>query len=359
VALRILALDEARAEWDRTFESLPDRRRDVYFSSAYALVWERNGDGRAMGAIWEEPGARILYPFLLRDLARLEGGFADGLFDISTAYGYGGPAVDAPSADRGTVARFRAAFDSWCRENRVVSEFIRFHPLLENHRVFEPHLEVIPVGETVWCRVDLADDELVAAMESGHRRNLRKARNAGIEARVAAGPEAYDAFRELYSATMSRRNAASSYFFGRSYFESFRDLLGDRQALLGVWLGDEMIAGGLLMRYGAFSHYHLGGSSAAHLGLRPNNLFFYQSMLWARESGAEVLHLGGGYRRDDDLLRFKRGLGTGRATFAVGRAVHLRDAYDRLCAARAARVGSVSPGYFPVYRAPAASEGGT
>jgi hypothetical protein len=309
-----------------------------------------------MGAIWNEPRGRVLYLFLLRDLATAPdlNAEAKGLHDITTAYGYGGPLVDASSGDPGPVSRFRAAFDAWCAEHGVVSEFVRFHPLIETHLGLESHLDVVPLGETVWCRVGQAEGNLVETMDGGHRRNLRKAQKAGLVARVETGDEAYDRFRELYTATMERRGAVSGYFFDASYFRSFRDLLGDRQALLGVWHGDQMIAGGLLMRSERFAHYHLGGSSAAHLHLRPNNLFFYEAMEWARRQGVNALHLGGGYRPDDELLRFKRGLGRERATFAIGRKIHLRDHYDRLAALHSERMGAVSPSFFPAYRAPAA-----
>lgn len=355
VALRIVVLDEEREIWDRALARMPASLRDVYFESAYALVWQFHGDGRAMGAIWEEPQGSVLYPFLLRDLSALPGfgAAAAGLFDITTAYGYGGPLVEIRSSDPAPIQRFRGAFDAWCAGRGIVSEFIRFHPLLDTHHGLEHLLDVVPLGETVWCRVDEAAGDLAAAMDSGHRRNLRKAEKAGLVARVESDDDAYDRFRRLYTATMERRSAVENYFFDEAYFRSFRDLLGDRQALIGVHLGDEMVAGGLLMRSERFAHYHLGGSSAAHLSLRPNNLFFLAAMEWARSRGASALHLGGGYRPDDELLRFKRGLGNGRASFAIGRKIHLHDDYERLASVHRDRVGAVATGFFPAYRAPA------
>lgn len=354
MSLHIETLDGDSGAWDRALAAMPARVRDIYFESAYALVWQRHGDGRAMGAIWEEPGARILYPFLMRDLADLPFAGGAGFHDITTPYGYGGPIADVESGDAGPMARFRSDFTAWCRANRVVSEFVRFHPMLDTQRGLADHLDVLPLGETVWCRVDEGAGDLVAAMDASHRRNLRKAQGAGLVAAVETTAEAYDRFSELYTATMDRRGAAEGYFFDDVYFRDFRELLGDRQALIGVRLGDEMIAGGLLMRSEHFAHYHLGGSSAAHLHLRPNNLFFLEAMSWARREGASALHVGGGYRPDDELLRFKRGLGSGRATFAIGRAVHLADEYDRLTTLHIARSGSISSGFFPAYRAPAA-----
>lgn len=360
MTLDIVALNDERAVWDHALARFPARLRDVYFESGYALVWQGHGDGRAMGAIWEEDGGRVLYVFLLRDLATLSdvGAEAVGLRDITTPYGYGGPLVDAADVPA-VLARFREAFDAWCRREAIVSEFVRFHPLLDTHAHLAPHLEVVPLGETVWCRVDVDAGDLLAGMESGHRRNLRKAQREGLVAAVETDERAYDEFRELYTSTMARRGAVEGYFFDESYFRSFRELLGDRQALIAVRAAGAMIAGGLLMRSERFAHYHLGGSSAAHLHLRPNNLFFFEAMQWARRCGAGALHLGGGYRPDDELLRFKRGLGSGRGTFAIGRKIHGSGDYDRLAVLHRERTGAVAPGFFPAYRAPASTSGGS
>ena len=53
MSLRVLALDQSGAEWDAALGQLPPRLRDVYFTSAYHLLWQRNGDGRAWGAVFE------------------------------------------------------------------------------------------------------------------------------------------------------------------------------------------------------------------------------------------------------------------------------------------------------------------
>lgn len=357
---RVIAFDEERGPWDDALAAIRPELRDVYFESGYALVWQRRGDGRAYGAVGREPGATILYPFLVRDLAKLPGlgEAASGLVDIATPYGYGGVLADIPSGDSGAVARFRTAFAAWCAGRGVVSEFIRFHPLLRTHETLAPLVEVSEVSETVICPVGAEPEALIAAMDSAHRRGLRKALRSGLTAREDRDPPAYDRFRALYTETMRRREAQASYFFDEAYFRSFRDLLGEKQALIGVYLGEEMIAGGLMMRSDRWAHYHLGGSSAEHLELRPNNLFFYEAMLWARRHGAEALHLGGGYRGDDDLLRFKRGFADGRGTFAVGRAIHRPPEYERLTALHRDRVGAIEEGFFPAYRAPARAADG-
>jgi len=370
MTLRVFPLATEGAEWDRRLAELPRERRDVYFSAGYHLLWERNGDGEAFGAAYAEAGGTVMYPFLLRPLAMAPGspgmGEAAGQWDISSAYGYGGPLVHAPGAEAATLAGFRRELAAWCRDNHVVSEFVRFHPLLQTERGMEqpvdgaPPLDVIPANATVWCRLS-SPEEHVAAMSSSARRNLRKALRSGLVAVTEQDDDAYDRFQELYVSTMRRRGAAALYLFPKRYFADCRELLGDSQALLTVrrppspdGTSGALVAGGLFLLGPTTLHYHLGGSDPAALADRPNNLLFAAAMDWGAARGLTALHLGGGFRAggDDELLRFKAGFSDLRARFHMGRCVHDEAAYAAAVARRAAAGGGDPGGFFPAYRAP-------
>ena len=356
MTLRVLALDESGVEWDQALAQLSSRQRDVYFTSAYHLLWQRNGDGRACGAIFETADGRVLYPFLRRPLSDLPwlGDQFAGLDDIVSAYGYGGPLVDAPAGRRAQVlAAFRSGFAAWCAADGVVSEFVRCHPLLRTEEGLADTMDMVTANETVVCRLGTPDEHL-AAMNSATRRNVRKAQRAGLQFAVEGSDEAYAAFLDLYLQTMRRRDAAAFYLFDERHLADFRELLGDRQALLMVRHSGRPVAAALFMLSDCFAHYHLGGSDAEAQALRPNNLLFFGAMNWAAGLGRTELHLGGGYRAGgkDELLRFKAGFSPLRARFHYGRAVHLREPYGLAHARRAAAGPGAESGFFPAYRAP-------
>lgn len=357
MGFEIVRFDEEGERWDAALARLPKRMHDVYFTSTYNLLWQRNGDGRAMGCIFTRGETLILYPFLLRDLSSLPylGEEFSGYHDISTAYGYGGPLIYTRGGDEDAVETFRRAFDHWCTHKNVVSEFVRFHPLLDTQMGMDQYMECVSANTTVWCQIDRSQGERLAALKATTRRNVRKAVANGLTFKVERTARAYERFAELYRQTMARRGALPYYFFSDDYFRSFRELLGDAQALLSVSKGEEMIAGGLFMLSPDFVHYHLGGSDPEYLGLRPNNLLFFEAMQWGSSLGATALHLGGGYRPDDELFRFKAGFSPLRARFYIGRAIHDEEAYARARQARDAQAEGASavPGtFFPAYREP-------
>jgi len=384
VELQVLDLSCEAAAWDGRLAGLSADLRDVYFGAGYHLIWQRNGDGAAYGAVFESSEGAVFYPFLARRLADVPalGDEWAGFLDITSAYGYGGPLVSTPdgrAADTDSrvrlLAGFRAAFSAWCRERQVVSEFVRFHPLLENEVGFLPRrtccgaaaatrqdapMEVVPANVTVWARLSTPEEHR-RALSSSARRNLRKAERAGLTFQVETGDEAWTEFQRLYSATMRRRSAGDYYLFSPRYFDECRELLGGGAALLGVRRPSdpdagtgELVAAALFLRSERWIHYHLGGSDSGALAERPNNLLFVGAMDWGASLGVAGMHLGGGVHDggDDELLRFKAGFSPLRARFHLGRCIHLPDAYDAAVQRWHQRGGADPGGYFPAYRAP-------
>lgn len=356
MSLKILPLEECAEQWDGLLGALPARLRDVYFSAGYHLLWQRNGDGTAYGAVFDQRAARVLYPFLRRPLVAvpwLGDAFVD-LSDISSCYGYGGPLVMAPPAARPEVlASFREAFSTWCGREGIVSEFIRFHPLLHNEGGFEGLLDLWPANETVVCRLSRDPEDHLSAMSSAARRNLRRAQKAGLTFSREDSDGAYDEFSTLYRQTMERRAASRFYLFEERYFGDLRRLLGRAQELLVIRHEGRMAAAALFLRSECFAHYHLGASDHSLLPLRPNNLLFFEALNRAGAAGLEELHLGGGYRAagQDELLRFKSGFSPLRSRLVLGRVVHLEGDYRRAVARR--QQTAPAPGaFFPAYRAP-------
>ncbi|GEM_PF-441091 len=442
---RVLDLERERSEWDARIADLPLDLQDVYFTAGYHLLWQRHGDGRACGAVLETDTGTVLYPFLLRPLEPVLGPQWADRCDLSSAYGYGGPLVHSthrkaaettaptttlPPAERSEdlavshaaaadpdrrrlLAELRRRFAGWCAERGVVSEFIRFHPLLQTERDMPPGpldaggdcspkdeaagggrsamgsstvepepdgempparvggagtgaggVEVVPANETVWCRLSTPEEHR-SSLSSSTRRNLRKAERAGLTCTAEDDDSAWAAFMDLYTDTMKRRSASDYYLFPRRYFDDCRELLGDRAALLCVRrpaqsVGDRrtgagaIVAAALFLRSPQAVHYHLGGSDAAALAERPNNLLFVTAMDRGAALGATRMHLGGGFRSggDDELFRFKAGFSPLRSRLYVGRCVHDQEAYARALQAWRERGGGDPGGYFPAYRAP-------
>ena len=82
------------------------------------------------------------------------------------------------------------------------------------------------------------------------------------------------------------------------------------------------------------------------------NAVNYHTILWAQDLGRKRLILGGGYRPNDGIFRFKASFSTLRTGFSVYRQIHMPDQYKALCGRWAAYHGSAleQGRYFPLYR---------
>jgi serine/alanine adding enzyme len=267
---------------------------------------------------------------------------ADGVQDVTTPYGYGGP------AGPGDVGRFYASYEAWCAANRVVTTFIRFHPLLENHLLAPASLRRERLADTATWPL-AGDDDLRTSMHEMHRRGVGKARRAGVRTTVERRPARLDDFAALYEAAMRRRDASEFYFFPPAYWDALAGPLADRLVRLDARLEGELVASQLLLASRPWLHYHLGAATDAGFAVGASKLLFLEAARWGRDHGFVELHLGSGLGgREDSLWDFKQRFSPapGRE-FWIGKLVHDADAYRELAG------GAVPDGFFPAYRAPA------
>ncbi len=345
--IRMIRISEA-AEWDRIVCSFRDH--DVYSLSGYTKAFQLHGDGVPVLFYYENGGMRAYNVLMLRDIAddphfagKLEAG---AWYDISTPYGYGGWMVEG----EGDLATLDAAYTALCSEQKIVSEFVRFHPVWNNAAAMESVYDVLWLGPTV--AMDLDNPELIwSNITSKNRNMIRKAEKNGIEITVSSAAEDYAAFRTLYDATMQKDAADAYYYFQDDFYESVRNDLKDHALIFTARLNGQPIAASIMLFANGRLNYHLSGSDIAFRNLAPANMLLHRAALWGCEHGCKTFHLGGGLgSREDDLFRFKRAFYRGEPKqFAIGRKVFLQDAYDAL---NAMRDDAPTGGFFPSYRRP-------
>jgi hypothetical protein len=321
---------------------------DVYYEYDYVAIDCKSEDTPEL-FIYAHDGGAMIYPYVCRRIA------GTPYSDTVTAYGYGGP-VFVGSWQIEQVAEARSSFVASCRSRSIITETVRFHPLLDNvslGRSWVEQCRAVQPTTAVDLRRPLA--QVLAAIDKRSQRNIRKAEREAVTVRKA-GLEELPTFLSMYRETMDKRHAEDRYYFRPDYFNSL--FLSDRidaEFLLAEW-EDEVIAGCLVLYGSRFAHYHLGASSVAHLSHRPNHMLFQQMIIEASRRGKEFLHLGGGATADpnDSLLVFKKTFtASHEAMFYLGQSVLDSRAYGTVCRGFLSRYsGAEESGWFPLYRTP-------
>ncbi|MFN2471671.1 MAG: GNAT family N-acetyltransferase [Gaiellaceae bacterium] len=317
------------SEWDGVLEEL--EVADAYYRRAYvesACVLE---PGRTL--LLEHEGT--VFAGIIRGVEIVpEPRRSPAAADVVTPYGYGGPAG-------GGTAGFWPAYDAWCREQGVVTTFVRFHPLYGNQYGAAVHVE--PLASTIGWGLKAGD--LLAGMHPKHRNAARKAEGAGVTVEAVTG---LGGFVPLYEESMRRAGAAAFYFFPPVYWEAL-ERLGDGLARFDALADEEVVASALCLASPPWLHYHLGATSEAGRRFGATTLLLLEAARWAQQGGYAVFHLGGGVGgARDSLHEFKRRFDpSGEREAAVGKAVHDADAY-RAVGGDPADLS----GFFPAYGLP-------
>lgn len=326
--------------------------QDLYFEPNYGKLYEAIESGVCEEFQFENESGKVHHLFLKR---RIPVSISEvQYYDLATPYGYGGPLIiGASEKDKAKLAeQFEAAFRKYCVQNNVVSEFIRFHPLLLNAQDFRRTYEIQHRRCTTGTNLAAYDDPVQSEFSKSTRRNIRNALKAGAAFDVTVNPKELKNFKEIYYATMKRNNADAIYYFSDQYFSDCLRLLGEHIILTEVNFGGKTIGMGLSFVYGQYIHTHLSGTLEEYHHLYPAYLLQYALAVWGKENGYHLIHDGGGRTSDPDdkLLLFKKQFGKNTEfDYFVGHKVWNEEIYQRLAEAAEAQE---APDFFPAYRAP-------
>ena len=281
--MNIKIIDSNNAEWDEIVRSF--REHDVYYLSGYVRAFQLHGDGAPRLLYYNTPQLRAVYVYMMREID-------ENCRDIITPYGYGGVLFEGDTSAE-NVRAFQAEFLESMREQKIVCNFVRFHPVLGNANANREICNVIDLGQTI--AIDLTSPETVwENITSKNRNMIRKAEKNGIEIKHGRGMDLFDKFIGIYNATMDHDNAEAYYYFKRDFYESIhRDLAENYEMFYAVHDG-KIIAMSIMLFENGQMHYHLSGSVYEHRNLAPTNLLLFKVASWGIKKGFRTLHLGGG-----------------------------------------------------------------
>lgn len=321
---------------------------DIYFDEHFGKLYEEVEHAKAERFVFSSALGTVVHQFMLREIPD-----AEGYYDIVTPYGYGGPLITECSGDRAALAAaFGEAFAKYCSEHNIVSEFVRFHPVVNNQADFRNIYETIYLHHTVGTDIANHEDPVQEEFSKSCRKNIRRALNKGVTCRVTEAPASLSSFIPIYYDTMNRDQASEYYYFPESYFETCLHYYRDHILLVEAVYEDEVIAAGFYFVYGDILQTHLSGTRKEFLHLSPAYLLRYTAANWAKAHGIAVIHHGGGTgdAEDNSLYLFKKQFTKETEfDFYVGKKIWNASVYDALCEKK--QIDRAATKYFPQYRA--------
>jgi hypothetical protein len=351
------AVAEEKEQWRSDLNHLPAERRDVYFRPEYIQAYVDSAEVEACCAVCKSGEAILMYPFL-KSLITQEGDRAGhrALQDIQSAYGYGGPVVNGAGEDPHFLQQAWTAFSEWCVAEHIVSEFVCFHPLIDNVRWASQSMKTFEDRQTIPIMLESYEDEMLnTSYYRDHRQMINKAKRMEFSFHVLPASSELSWFVPLYAKTQEFLKAGSNTQFGMDYFKTLTDGFGENAWLGVIKQSDEITAAALVLEGPAYLHSHLMGYRRDIKTNGMTNLLYHGIAIEGVNRGKSILHMGGGLvgGEEDRLFRFKKSLSPARAQFWLGTQCHNQDQYEELGRAWESKNGPRPKNYFQFYRLPA------
>ena len=337
-------IDSSNALWNSLLKTLP---YDIYQLPDYCDLEAKTLRGKPFAWVKEEPDAILLIPFIERKI-----GEVDNQYDLVSPYGYPG-IIHSPNISSDIITNAFITFHQEAAEHGYVSSLIRLHPFYNNF--YFKNLENIyqkTHGLCVSINLQESMNNIRNGYSRNHKRNLHQLKKNLFTAQINNW-NFLDEFISLYTETMNRKKVQERYFFSKEYFNKLRDIAQTNLILITIYdRHGVMASGGLFTLFHNLAQYHLGGTATRFIKDSPSKLMIDVAIEHCKQSGANKLHLGGGFGASDNdgLFRFKSGFGLELKRFSTLRFIHLPEIYSQLIHKIQKTHNTLASPFFPAYR---------
>ncbi len=342
-------------KWNEIISSFPNY--DVYYLPEYTNAFALHGDGVPLLIYFERNGFRAANVVFKRDISndkRFNREIENNtFFDFITPYGYGGWIFDGePSEER--ITALWTDYNEYCNSKGIVSELVRFHPLLGFESICANIYEIVSHGPVV-C-MDISDPGIIwNNLSKSKKYSVRKAIKSGVTVHNALDANVLQQFQCIYNDTMKKNKAEQYYFFGKEFYYSILNDLKENAQVFYAMRNGLVIAADIIIMAGGKINSHLGGSNPEYNEYQPQTILTYHEALWGCEHGYKTMLLGGGLgSKEDSIYQFKKGFNqTSNHVFKTGRRIFDQEKYEKLCEIRNVVAGDFNrdSSFFPEYRA--------
>lgn len=322
---------------------------DIYFERPYGEIYEKMENGSYEEFLFECDFGVIKHSFIKRLIPQTK--FDFNLFDLVTPYGYGGPLILETSNEKELVQCFYQEFREYCKKNHIVSEFVRFHPILQNNMSFG-NIYFVEFSRKTLATDLQYEDPVQENFSKSCRKNIKKALNNGVTFEVLEKPTDLNSFMEIYYSTMDRNSANDYYYFDKEYFDKILQNFRENLLVVKAYYEDTVIAQGLYFLYNNLIHIHLSGTLKEYLHLSPAYVLRYALTVWGKNNGYSLIHHGGGRTNssEDGLFKFKKSFAQKKEfDFYTGKKIWNEQYYEILCTEKGVAL-NINSDFFPKYR---------
>ncbi len=323
---------------------------DIFFLNEYIKINETVEKGISVKYEYECEYGKVNHGFIKRKIEPCING--KEYFDIITPYGYGGPLITECSDHAKLLKMYFSSFRIFCKENNIISEFMRFH-LFDNRLVRQNYYgEVVKLLSNVIRDLKLPMEEIWLDFDRKVRKNYRRATKDGVTLRLDQTGSELKRFLKIYYSTMERNHANNYYYFPESYFKDINLNLKGHYAYFHATVDQTIVSTELVLFSEKYAYSFMGGTLSEYYSSRPNDFLKVEIIKWCKAKEKELFVLGGGHKLDDGIYQYKKAFSPhSTEDFYIGKYIHDHDVYEKLVALRVQEKDyDKGTTFFPAYR---------
>lgn len=312
-------------------------KSDIFFEQHYInIIQDCGGYGIAEAVYYESDKCKVFYPYLRRslDLPWIPNVYKNYV-DVTSPFGAGGYLW------AGDIRDFFLAWNDFVKEEKIVSEFIRFHPFF-----IPPYLpyETIHISDFVYINLNDYENlnDVFHSFRRNHKRNIKFAEKAYEVTKISIF-NFCDLHKIFTKSKLLLRQSIIMENILRLY-ENYPNSI----ICLGI-LKDNKIAEASLSINGnsSFFHYFLAGRLGQERGF--STLLLWEAIKIAFHNKVEIFSLGGGVSLNDSIFLYKKGFSQRMLPYKIAKIIHNFDIYEACTKARIKECKETA-NLFPSYR---------
>ncbi len=300
---------------------------DIFYQPGFLETEALLNDAKYEIFTFSNNHAVFVYPYLLKPLGESFSSYSD----MISPYGYAGPFCNDPSV----LATAELYFLDYIVSKKVVTEFVRYHYLYNEHYMFNTNIENVHNRTVVVLNTAQASEMIWESEFSVTNRNLvRKLKKDQFEFQIDDDlqPDELDTFINMYKLTMDNANASQDYYFNKKYFYDLKDKLKTQLKLATVRKDGVIYSSSLFFNSAGILTYYLSARNLDFPKVAATNLLLSEMSFWASNHHINYFNLGGGLSNteDDHLFKFKKNFSRTTMLFFIGKRIHDKKIYKDL-----------------------------
>jgi hypothetical protein len=279
-------------------------QKDIFFDYEYLVVNDNHENGNTFIALFHNQNQILAsYAFVKRSFIHKN----ESLFDLITPYEYGGVLIH--SGGNSAFIKFKTAFEGYCNENDIITDFQRVDPFINDQvERYAEEIDLNLINENIYVDLKESEEKIFSNFHKNNRRDVRYAIRNGVTIEShAPSKKSINIFYNIYKETMEGKDANQFYYFNESYFKALETISPDKLSVFIAYNKDNVpISSALILKKADYCHYHLSGTNRDYAKLCGNNLLLYKVISIMKKKGKEYFHLGGAAKSQEGLYRFKK-----------------------------------------------------